>query len=111
MPSSGVAVRPSAVLRRKRSLGYQVNHLARLLEAALRVRIAPHGVAPGQFARRSEIWLTQHAGELEATLAACARDANAVATAGVSEADLAVTHRVIRQMIENLTAHDDTSAR
>ena len=39
------------MMRRTSSLGYQVNHLARLLEAALRVRIAPHGVAPGQFAQ------------------------------------------------------------
>lgn len=159
MPSFRPAVVAPASLRRTHSLGYQVNHLARLLEAALRVRIAPHGVAPGQFAqllalyerdgvsqselcqavhidqstmaltlrrmerdglvsrrpsdldgRRSEIWLTEHAGDLERTLAACARDANAVATAGVSEADLAVTDRVIAQMISNLTAHDDRSA-
>lgn len=31
------------------SLGYQVNHLARALSRALRVRIARHGVEPGQF--------------------------------------------------------------
>lgn len=37
-------------LRRNSSLGYQINHLARLLERELRVRIAPHGVVPGQFA-------------------------------------------------------------
>jgi DNA-binding MarR family transcriptional regulator len=33
------------------SLGYQVNHLARLLEAALHQRISPLGVVPGQFAQ------------------------------------------------------------
>ncbi|WP_338750658.1 MarR family winged helix-turn-helix transcriptional regulator [Janibacter alittae] len=33
------------------SLGYQVNHLARLLAAALRERIEPLGVVPGQFAQ------------------------------------------------------------
>lgn len=33
------------------SLGYQVNHLARLLAAALRDRIEPFGVLPGQFAQ------------------------------------------------------------
>jgi DNA-binding MarR family transcriptional regulator len=36
-------------LRREASLGYQVNVLARLLERALRERIAAHGVVPGQF--------------------------------------------------------------
>ena len=33
------------------SLGYLVNHLARLMEQALRHRIAQHGVVPGQFAQ------------------------------------------------------------
>lgn len=33
------------------SLGYQVNHLARLLAQALHDRIAPLGVTPGQFAQ------------------------------------------------------------
>lgn len=36
---------------REDSLGYQVNHLARLLEAALHQRISPLGVFPGQFAQ------------------------------------------------------------
>jgi DNA-binding MarR family transcriptional regulator len=36
---------------RESSLGYQVNHLARLLANALRRRIAGYGVAPGQFAQ------------------------------------------------------------
>jgi DNA-binding MarR family transcriptional regulator len=36
---------------RHSSLGYQVNHLARLLEAALHQRISPLGVVPGQFAQ------------------------------------------------------------
>ncbi|TCO62522.1 MarR family winged helix-turn-helix transcriptional regulator [Actinocrispum wychmicini] len=40
-----------ALLPRETSLGYQVNHLARLLENVLRDRIAPLGVAPGQFAQ------------------------------------------------------------
>lgn len=38
-------------LFRQSSLGYQVNHLARSLEQALRARIEPLGVAPGQFAQ------------------------------------------------------------
>lgn len=38
-------------LERRTSLGYQTNHLARLLEQALRLRIARHGVVPGQFAQ------------------------------------------------------------
>ncbi|CAM5585094.1 MarR family winged helix-turn-helix transcriptional regulator [Streptomyces aurantiogriseus] len=37
-------------LPREESLGYQVNHLARLFAQALAVRIAPYGVVPGQFA-------------------------------------------------------------
>jgi DNA-binding MarR family transcriptional regulator len=40
-----------AFLDRKASLGYQVNHLARLLEQALRIRIDAYGVVPGQFAQ------------------------------------------------------------
>ena len=38
-------------LAREESLGYQVNHLARLLAQALATRIAPYGVVPGQFAQ------------------------------------------------------------
>ncbi len=36
-------------LRPESSVGYQVNRLARLFEAALRRRIAGYGVVPGQF--------------------------------------------------------------
>jgi DNA-binding MarR family transcriptional regulator len=36
---------------RELSLGYQVNHLARILEQALRKQIEPLGVVPGQFAQ------------------------------------------------------------
>lgn len=36
---------------RSNSLGYVINHLARLMEHALRDRIAGHGVVPGQFAQ------------------------------------------------------------
>ncbi|MGH2699925.1 MAG: MarR family winged helix-turn-helix transcriptional regulator [Actinomycetota bacterium] len=42
---------PGASLPRRSSLGYQVNHLARLMGQALRSRIAPLGVVPGQFAQ------------------------------------------------------------
>jgi DNA-binding MarR family transcriptional regulator len=41
----------AARLPREESFGYQVNHLARLLAAALKERIEPHGVVPGQFAQ------------------------------------------------------------
>lgn len=41
----------SSTLVRRSSLGYQINHLARLMAQALRVRIAPLGVVPGQFAQ------------------------------------------------------------
>ena len=36
---------------REESLGYQVNHLARLLAHSLAAHIAPYGVVPGQFAQ------------------------------------------------------------
>jgi DNA-binding MarR family transcriptional regulator len=42
--------RPTALPRRS-SLGYQVNHLARLMAQALHARISPLGVVPGQFAQ------------------------------------------------------------
>lgn len=38
-------------LDRSASLGYVINHLARLMEQALRDRISQHGVVPGQFAQ------------------------------------------------------------
>lgn len=41
---------PVSGLPRETSLGYQVNHLARLFAKALAQRIAPFGVVPGQFA-------------------------------------------------------------
>jgi DNA-binding MarR family transcriptional regulator len=41
----------SAPLPPESSLGYLVNHLARLLAQALRERIEPYGVVPGQFAQ------------------------------------------------------------
>ncbi|MQA35099.1 MarR family winged helix-turn-helix transcriptional regulator [Modestobacter roseus] len=39
------------LLRREESLGYQVNHLSRLLTNALRSRVQAFGVVPGQFAQ------------------------------------------------------------
>lgn len=42
---------PPEPLARDASLGYQVNHLGRLLAHALHQRIAPLGVVPGQFAQ------------------------------------------------------------
>ncbi|MGH3841736.1 MAG: MarR family winged helix-turn-helix transcriptional regulator [Pseudonocardiaceae bacterium] len=38
-------------MQRTESMGYLVNHLARLLANALRARIAHRGVVPGQFAQ------------------------------------------------------------
>lgn len=49
-PARGPSV-SDAVFRREESLGYQVNHLARLLAQTLRDRIEPLGVVPGQFAQ------------------------------------------------------------
>ncbi|WP_432097595.1 MarR family winged helix-turn-helix transcriptional regulator [Streptomyces sp. bgisy100] len=48
--ASEAAGLPEALVR-EASLGYQINHLARLLERALRDRIAAFGVVPGQFAQ------------------------------------------------------------
>lgn len=56
----------STELRREESLGYQINHLARLLAAALRERIEPHGVVPGQFAQL--LALFEHDGVSQAEL-------------------------------------------
>lgn len=42
---------PTAALPRHSSLGYEINHLSRLLAHALRDRIEPLGVVPGQFAQ------------------------------------------------------------
>ena len=39
-----------------RSLGYQVNLLARMMEQALAERIRPHGVVPGQFAQLMSLY-------------------------------------------------------
>jgi DNA-binding MarR family transcriptional regulator len=53
-PALGSSAREPDVtdaLFRQESLGYQVNHLARLLAQALAARIAPFGVVPGQFAQ------------------------------------------------------------
>ncbi len=47
-PGSGLAPMPPP-LPRVSSLGYQVNHAARLLARALREEIEPLGVVPGQF--------------------------------------------------------------
>lgn len=46
-----MSARGEASLALRTSLGYQVNLLARLLAQALRERIAPSGVVPGQFAQ------------------------------------------------------------
>lgn len=43
--------RPFEALPPGASLGYLVNHLARLLARALHQRIGPNGVVPGQFAQ------------------------------------------------------------
>lgn len=45
-----------AHLNRQESVGYLVNHLARLLARALRQTIAPHGVEPGQFPVLLSLW-------------------------------------------------------
>jgi len=46
-----VNARSSVPFDRHASVGYQSNHLARLLAQALQRRIAPLGVVPGQFAQ------------------------------------------------------------
>jgi DNA-binding MarR family transcriptional regulator len=49
--SDGARDNGTAWVDRTASLGYQVNALARLLATLLHREIAPHGVAPGQFAQ------------------------------------------------------------
>lgn len=44
------------MFRRDRSLGYQVNHLARLFAQALERRITPLGLSPGQFPAMLVLW-------------------------------------------------------
>lgn len=53
-------VAPITPLVRETSLGYQINHLARLMERALRVRIEQYGVAPGQFAQLLTLYEEEH---------------------------------------------------
>lgn len=43
-------------LRRDQSLGYLVNHLARLMARALHAEISTHGVVPGQFPVLLALW-------------------------------------------------------
>jgi DNA-binding MarR family transcriptional regulator len=43
-------------LRRHESLGYLVNHLARLMARALHREISSHGVVPGQFPVLLSLW-------------------------------------------------------
>lgn len=52
-------------LARDQSLGYQINHLARLLEHALRDQIAPFGVVPGQFPTLLALWETDGLTQVE----------------------------------------------
>lgn len=140
-------------LTRDTSLGYQVNHLARLLAQALHRRTAPLGVVPGQFAqllalfeedgltqrdlcervrieqptmaktlqrmerdnlvsrepdpadgRRTLVTLTATARDLEDRLVATAREVNAVATRGLSDAEITTLMRTMARVIDNLEA-------
>ncbi|MGB3762081.1 MAG: MarR family winged helix-turn-helix transcriptional regulator [Ornithinimicrobium sp.] len=149
---------PEPFLPRKDSLGYQVNHLARLLAHALRDRIEPLGVAPGQFAqllalyetdgltqaalcervqveqptmantlarmerddlitrvpdpldrRRSLVWLTQRARDVEPALVAAAREVNTRATQGLTNHQVAALMSTIAAAIANLNT-DNASA-
>ncbi len=50
-PSQPVSSQRTQPWARDASLGYQINHLGRLLAHALHRRIAPLGVVPGQFAQ------------------------------------------------------------
>jgi DNA-binding MarR family transcriptional regulator len=61
--SSGSAARS---LPRTTSLGYQVNHLGRLLAQALAQRLKPFGVVPGQFAQLLALY--EHDGLTQAEL-------------------------------------------
>jgi DNA-binding MarR family transcriptional regulator len=147
--------RGRAGLARHSSLGYQVNHLARLLAQALRRRTESSGVVPGQFAqllalyeqdgltqrelcervrieqptmavtlkrmerdglvervadpddgRRARVLLTARSRRLEKRLTAAARDVNAVATEGLTGAEVEAFMATVSKLIANLEAAD-----
>lgn len=50
-PANRTPPHETAALRRQRSLGYQANHLARLLALSVRAELQPLGVVPGQLAQ------------------------------------------------------------
>lgn len=140
-------------LRPRDSLGYQINHLARLFAASMRERLEVHGVVPGQFAqllalyehdgltqselcrivqieqatmantlnrmqrdglirkvqdpadgRRTLIELTPRARSLQDDLMGAARDINASATAGMSDAEVSALLATIETVMDNLTS-------
>lgn len=144
--STSPPVRPSE------SLGYQINHLARMFAAAMRDRLEEHGVVPGQFAqllalfehdgltqselcgivqieqatmantlkrmqrdglirkvqdpadgRRTLIELTPRARSLEKDLMSAAREINAAATAGMTDAEVSALLVTIETVKANLT--------
>jgi DNA-binding MarR family transcriptional regulator len=145
----------NGTLARRSSLGYQVNHLARLLAQALRRRTESVGVVPGQFAqllalyeqdgltqrelcervrieqptmavtlkrmerdglvervadpndgRRSRVLLTARSRRLEKRLTGAARDVNAVATEGLTDAEVESFMATLDRLIANLEAAD-----
>jgi DNA-binding MarR family transcriptional regulator len=147
--------RGNAALARHSSLGYQVNHLARLLAQALRRRTESVGVVPGQFAqllalyeqdgltqgelcervrieqptmavtlkrmerdglvervsdpndgRRARVMLTARSRRLEKRLTGSARDVNAVATEGLTDAEVESLMATLDRLIANLEAAD-----
>jgi DNA-binding MarR family transcriptional regulator len=153
--NAAVSDRRRASLARHSSLGYQVNHLARLLAQALRRRTESAGVVPGQFAqllalyeqdgltqrelcervrieqptmavtlkrmerdglvervadpddrRRARVLLTARSRRLEKRLTAAARDVNAVATEGLSDAEVEAFMATVSRLIANLEAAD-----
>jgi DNA-binding MarR family transcriptional regulator len=154
----GVSGPDTTALARHASLGYRVNHLARLLAHALRRRTESHGVVPGQFAqllalyeedgltqrelcervrieqptmaltlkrmerdglieripdpvdrRRARVMLTERSRRLESDLTAAAREVNAVATEGLSEAEIEAFMATLGRLIANLESAADRS--
>jgi DNA-binding MarR family transcriptional regulator len=59
------AKKPRIRFDRRDSLGYQVNHLARLFERALFRRLANHDVTPGQFPLLLILWEQENLSQSE----------------------------------------------
>lgn len=153
VPNEDPSLSSSVALLREHSLGYQINHLARLLAAALKARTEPYGVVPGQFAqllalfeedglsqgelcervqidqstmartlnrmvrdglvdrqpdagdrRRAVLSLTPRAQRLRPAMVGAAHEVNALATQGLTEAEVEAFMQITTLLIANLSS-------